>query len=75
MSYVSIMTAFEFGNPVLVSVFVKTHDAPIHTNLKSLPDEANRRPICRARNRSASATCNRKSANYQRPTAHGMRAH
>lgn len=35
MSYVSIMTAFEFGNPVLLFVLVKTHDAPIHGESKS----------------------------------------
>jgi hypothetical protein len=48
MSYVSIMTAFEFGNPMLLSVFVKAHDAPIHRQFRTLANEANRRPVCGA---------------------------
>jgi hypothetical protein len=42
MSYVSIMTAFEFGNPVLLVVLVKTHDAPIHRELQTLANVADR---------------------------------
>jgi hypothetical protein len=42
MSYVSIMTAFELGNPVLLAVLVKTHDAPIHRELQALANEADR---------------------------------
>ena len=42
MSYVSIMTAFEFGNPVLLLVLVKTHDAPIHRKLQTLANVADR---------------------------------
>jgi len=34
MSYVLIMAAFEFGDPVILLVLVKTHDAPIHGDPK-----------------------------------------
>jgi hypothetical protein len=42
MSYVSIMTAFEFGDPVLLLVLVKTDDAPIHRELQALATVADR---------------------------------
>jgi hypothetical protein len=37
MPYVSIMTAFELGDPVLLFVLVKTHDTPIHASPKPWP--------------------------------------
>jgi hypothetical protein len=30
MSYVLIMVAFEFGNPMMLFILVETYDAPIH---------------------------------------------
>jgi len=42
MPYVSIMTAFELGDPVLLFVLVKTHDTPIHASPKPWPMCASR---------------------------------
>jgi hypothetical protein len=35
MSNVLIVAAFEFGNPVMLLVLVKTHDAPMHGELRA----------------------------------------
>jgi hypothetical protein len=56
MSYVSIMAAFEFGDPVMLLVLVKTHDAPIHgePQTRGLAYRSYRRAATTAREREAS---------------------
>jgi hypothetical protein len=49
MSYVLIMTAFKFGNPVLLLVRVKAHDTSIHRQFHALANGATRDAFAKRR--------------------------